>query len=152
MKFVDRVYIISMHKHGIRRQNLYNDLLSAGFSNDKIEWVQAIDGNELDIDELLDENKISHKFIDPNGALTKSIYGCALSHQLAYEKFLKTDDTIKTALILEDDAALTHTALRSLISGSGKGYDMLVDDVETINWGVIQVGSWSQKIEGKECL
>ena len=140
MKFVDRVYIISMHKNGIRRQNLYNDLLSAGFSNDKIEWVQAIDGSQLDVDELLDENKVSFKFIDPNGALTKSIYGCALSHQLAYEKFLKTDDTIKTALILEDDAALTHTALRNLISGS-RGYGMLVDDVEKINWGVIQVGS-----------
>jgi GR25 family glycosyltransferase involved in LPS biosynthesis len=150
MKFVDRVYIISMHKNGIRRQNLYNDLLSAGFGNDKIEWVHAIDGSQLDIDELLDENKVSFKFIDPNGALTKSIYGCALSHQLAYEKFLKTDDTIKTALILEDDAALTHTALRNLISGS-RGYGMLVDDVEKINWGVIQVGSWSQKIEGKEC-
>ena len=28
---------------------------------------------------------------------------------------------------------------------------MLVDDVEKINWGVIQVGSYTQKIEGKEC-
>jgi len=151
MKFVDKVYIISMHKHGIRRQNLYNDLLSAGFSNDKIEWIHAIDGSELDIDDLLDKNEISHKFVDPNGVLTKSIYGCAFSHQKVYQKFLKTDDTIKTALILEDDAALTHTALRSFINGSGKGYDMLVDDVETVDWGVIQVGSYSQKIEGKEC-
>ena len=62
MKFVDRVYIISMHKNGIRRQNLYNDLLSAGFGNDKIEWVHAIDGSQLDIDELLDENKVPRPF------------------------------------------------------------------------------------------
>lgn len=149
MKFVDKVYIISMHKHGIRRQNLYNDLLSAGFQYDKIEWINAIDGNELDIDELLDENKVSHKFIDPNGALTKSIYGCALSHQLAYEMFLKSEDTIKTALVLEDDAALTHTALRTLIKDSSKGYDMLVDDVEKINWGVIQIGGPFKKMEGR---
>ena len=118
MKFVDKIYIISMHRHGIRRKNVYDDLLSAGYPHKKIEWVYAIDGSKLDIDELLDENKISHKFIDPNGALTKSIYGCALSHQKVYERFLKTDDSVKTALILEDDAHITNVGLRTLIEGS----------------------------------
>lgn len=150
MKFVDKIYIISMHKHGIRRQNLYNDLLSAGFANDKIEWVQAIDGSKLDIDELLDENKISHKFIDPNGTLTKSIYGCALSHQKAYERFLKTDDSVKTALILEDDAGITNVGLRTLMEGS-KGYEMLVNDVENIDWGIIMAGHFDKDIKGTEC-
>ena len=57
MKFVDKIYIISMHRHGIRRKNVYDDLLSAGYPHKKIEWVDAIDGSKLDIDELLDENK-----------------------------------------------------------------------------------------------
>ena len=150
MKFVDKVYIISMHKHGIRRKNLYNDLQSAGFPEDRLEWIVGIEGSMLNVDELLEEGTISNKFIDKNGALTKSIYGCALSHRKAYKKFLETDDTIKTALILEDDAALTHTALRSLLNGS-KGYDMLVDDVESINWGVIMVGGIFKKIDSKPC-
>lgn len=150
MKFVDKIYIISMHKHGIRRKNVYDDLLSAGYPHNKIEWVDAIDGSKLDIDELLDENKISHKFVDPNGALTKSIYGCALSHQKVYERFLKTDDSIKTALILEDDAHITNVGLRTLVKGS-KGYEMLADDVENIDWGIIMVGHIDKDIKGTQC-
>ena len=149
MNWVDKIYIISMHKHGIRRQNLYNDLLSAGFDDFKIKWIQAIDGNRLDINEYIRDNKISKTFRDPAGALTKSIYGCALSHKLAYEDFLKTDDSVKTALILEDDAALTHTGLRIMLPNSD-GYAKLEDDIETIDWGVIQMGAIHSKIPNEE--
>jgi GR25 family glycosyltransferase involved in LPS biosynthesis len=141
MKWVDKIYIISLPESNIRKDNIWNDLLSAGFDENKIEWVEAINGNDLDIDDCLRDNTISTKFRDPNGILTKSIYGCALSHQKVYQKFIKTSDDIETALVLEDDASLTHTALRTLISDS-PAYDMFIEDKDNIDWGVIQLGSW----------
>lgn len=139
MKWVDKIYIISLSDANIRKENIWNDLVSAGFDSAKIEWIEAVNGNDLDIDDCIKDGIIDTKFRDPNGHLTKSIYGCALSHQKAYKKFLETSDDVETVLVLEDDASLTHTALRTLISGS-PAYDMLVEDVKNIDWGVIQLG------------
>ena len=146
MKWVDKIYIISLNNTSFRRDNIWNDLLSAGFDSKKIEWVDAINGNDLDIHKLLDDSVIDSKFRDPNGLLTKSIYGCSLSHQKVYQRFLETDENIKTALVLEDDASLTHTALRTLITGS-PAYDFLVEDVTNIDWGVIQIGGVDKHME-----
>ena len=146
MKWIDKIYIISLPDAKLRKKNIWNDLLSAGFDRNKIEWIDAINGNDLDINDCLKNNIISDKFRDPNGILTKSIYGCALSHQKAYKRFLETSDNVETALILEDDASLTHTALRTLISGS-PAYDMLVNDKNNVNWGVIQLGQVFKNID-----
>lgn len=146
MKWIDKIYIISLPEANLRKDNIWNDLLSAGFDKTKIEWVEAINGNDLDIDDCLRDNIISTKFRDPNGTLTKSIYGCALSHQKVYKKFLETSDDIQTALVLEDDASLTHTALRTMISGSPV-YDMFIEDVNKLDWGVIQLGQVQKIIE-----
>lgn len=146
MKWIDKIYIISLPDSNLRKDEIWNDLLSAGFNESKIEWVEAINGNDLDIDECLRDNIINTKFRDPNGTLTKSIYGCALSHQKVYKKFLETSDDIKTALVLEDDASLTHTALRTLISGS-PAYDMFVQDKDKVDWGIIQLGQTHKLIE-----
>ena len=106
----------------LRKIELLNDIVNDNKTN---KYYQLYRG--------LRDNKISKTFRDPAGALTKSIYGCALSHKLAYEDFLKTDDSVKTALILEDDAALTHTGLRIMLPNSD-GYAKLEDDIETIDF------------------
>ena len=114
MEFVDKIYIISLEKHKIRKQIIISDLTSAGFDMSKVEWVTAVDGNDLDIKQNISDGIISDKFFDPGGILTKSIYGCALSHQNVYKKFLETSDDNKYALILEDDARITEVLLKVL--------------------------------------
>lgn len=142
MKWVDKIYIISLDSATIRRDTIKNDLLSAGFDETKIEWVSAIDGNTLDINQLLLDGTISSKYRDYSGVLSKSIYGCALSHQNIYKDFLKQSD-METALILEDDASLTHTALRTFI-GNTSAYDYFLEDTKNIDWDVIQLGQVSK--------
>ena len=149
MKWVDKIYIISLPDNNIRRNDIWNDLLSAGFDKEKIEFIEAVNGNDLDIQEFLDDGTISNIFRDPNGILTKSIYGCALSHQKIYNNFLNTNDSVKTALVLEDDARLTHTGLRTLISES-PAYDFLLEDVNNSEWEVIQLGGTEPHIEYDE--
>jgi GR25 family glycosyltransferase involved in LPS biosynthesis len=142
MKWVDKIYIISLERHEARRERLYADLRTAGFDTSKIQLVKAVDGNTLDINQLITNNVISDTFLDPNGLLTKAIYGCAISHQLIYNDLLKNPN-IETALILEDDAALTHTGLRTLLPNSD-AYQKFVEEKNQFDWDVIMVGGASK--------
>jgi GR25 family glycosyltransferase involved in LPS biosynthesis len=142
MKWVDRIYIISLERHEERRNTIFADLKSAGFDTSKVQWIKAIDGNTLDMDILLENGTIHPTFKDPNGLLTKSIYGCAISHQLVYRNFLSIDDA-ETALILEDDAGLTHTGLRTLLPESD-AYQKFIEEKNTFDWEVIFVGGASK--------
>jgi len=142
MKWVDKIYIISLERHESRRSRLYADLRTAGFDTSKIELISAVNGNELDVNKLIIDSIISDTFIDPNGLLTKAIYGCALSHQAVYKRFLETPN-IETALILEDDAALTHTGLRTLLPNSD-AYQKFIEEKNEFDWDVIFVGGASK--------
>lgn len=142
MKWVDKIYIISLDRHKKRRDTLFADLRTAGFDTSKIQWIQAVDGNSLDLDLLLKNGTINPTFKDPNGLLTKAIYGCAISHQLIYRNFL-SNDSLETCLILEDDAALTHTGLRTLIPNSD-AYQKFEEEKNTFDWDVIMVGGASK--------
>lgn len=142
MKWVDRIYIISLERHESRRNTLFADLRTAGFDTSKVQWIKAIDGNSLDLDLLLKNGTINPIFKDPNGLLTKAIYGCAISHQLIYRNFV-SNDSLETCLILEDDAALTHTGLRTLIPNSD-AYQKFEEEKNTFDWDVIMVGGASK--------
>lgn len=142
MKWVDKIYIISLDRHENRRKKIFADLESAGFNTSKIQWVNAVDGNGLDITTLISNGTIHPTFKDPNGLLTKAIYGCAISHQLVYFNFL-SDNDLETALVLEDDAALTHTGLRTLLPNSN-AYQKFIEERDTFDWEVIFVGGASK--------
>lgn len=146
MNWIDKIYIISLDSHKRRRETLSMDLHSAGFDINKIEFINAVNGKDLDINQSVMDGIIDDKFLDPFGLLTKSIYGCALSHQLCYQSLLETDDDVKTALILEDDASITHTLLRMLLPNSIGG-SRLKEDVDSIDWEVIVMGGQSKKME-----
>jgi GR25 family glycosyltransferase involved in LPS biosynthesis len=146
MEFIDKIYIISLERHNNRSRMLEDDLISAGFDKSKIEWVTAIDGNELDITECLDNGSISDTFIDPFGNISKGIYGCALSHQMVYKKFLETSSEIKNCLVLEDDVCVSHTLLRLLLPNSF-GHKKLIEEMDTFDWDVIQMGGQTKQLE-----
>jgi GR25 family glycosyltransferase involved in LPS biosynthesis len=146
MEFVDKIYIISLKRHTIRKEIIKADLDSAGFDMNKIEWIDAIDGNDLDINESIKDGVISPVFRDPTGTFSKSIYGCSLSHKSAYERFLNTPDDMERALVLEDDAAITHTFLRLLLTKSF-GYKAFKRELEEIDWDVVLLGGQTQRVE-----
>jgi len=146
MEFVDKIYIISLETHVLRKQLITADLDSAGFDMDKVEWINAIDGTQLDINQCIKDDKINPTFRDPHGILTTTIYGCAMSHNTVYERFLKTSDDYKTALVLEDDASITHTLLRLLLTQS-VGYKMFRDEIKKVDWDVIMLGGQQSVIE-----
>lgn len=146
MEFIDKVYIISLERHKNRSKSLEADLVTAGFDKSKIEWITAIDGNDLNITECLDNGTISDTFIDPYANLTKGVYGCALSHQLVYKKFLETSSEIKNCLVLEDDACVSHTLLRLLLPNSN-GYKKLIKEIDTFDWDVILMGGQLKHLE-----
>lgn len=145
MKWVDKIYIISLERHEERRNRLFHDLKSAGFDVSKIEVISAVNGNDLDTHTLINDGVISDTFIDPNGLLTMAIYGCAISHQIAYNRVLNSPD-VNTALILEDDASLTHTALRTLLPES-TAYNKFIDEKNNINWEVIMLGGAAPRMD-----
>ena len=149
MNWIDRIYIISLKSHQTRRDTIIRDLDSGGFDTRKVQFIDGVDGSQLDVNQCIKDGIISDTFLDPYGLLTKSIYGCAFSHQLAYEMFLETNDSANTALILEDDASLTHTLLRMLLPNS-KGYTKLVDEVGSIDWEVIVMGGQTTHMEYEE--
>lgn len=146
MEWIDKIYIISLNRHESRKRYIFADLHSAGFDVSKIEWIHAIDGRTLDINELINNGTINQTFRDPQGALTKSVYGCALSHKKAYETFIKTSDDIHTALILEDDASVTHTLLRMLHPQSTSNKKM-IKEISNVDWDVIVMGGQYRKME-----
>lgn len=146
MNWVDKIYIISLERHENRRKSILLDLVTAGFDESKIEWISAIDGNELDIHECITNNIISNTFLDPYGNLTKGIYGCALSHQLVYKKFLETSSDIQNCLILEDDASVAHTFLRVLLPNS-LAYKKFLEEKDKFDWDVILMGGQEKRME-----
>jgi GR25 family glycosyltransferase involved in LPS biosynthesis len=149
MNWIDKIYIISLKSQIVRKANILADLDSAGFDTSKIEWIEAIKGIDLDIHQCINDGSISDVFLDPFGLLTKSIYGCSLSHQLAYKMLLESEDDVKTALILEDDAAITHTLLRMLLPNS-IGYTKFIEDIDDIDWEVIMLGGQKTEMEHED--
>jgi GR25 family glycosyltransferase involved in LPS biosynthesis len=145
MKWVDKIYIISLERHHERKAKIYADLQSAGFDVSKIEIINAVDGAKLNIEECVDTGIISKIFKDPGGLLTKSIYGCSVSHQLAYQRLLENPNA-ETALILEDDASLTHTGLRTMLPQSN-AYIQFEKEKTNIDWEVIMLGYPSQRTD-----
>lgn len=146
MDWIDKIYIISLERHYNRKKQIFSDLHSAGFDVSKIEWIHAVDGSKLDVIKSINDGIISDTFRDPQGMLTKSVYGCALSHQKAYKSFLETSDDVKTALVLEDDASVTHTLLRMCLTKE-TAYKKLIEEKDSFDWGVIVMGGQYKTIE-----
>jgi GR25 family glycosyltransferase involved in LPS biosynthesis len=130
MKIFDKVYIISLNTGKKRREHIVGELNSIGWRN--YEFIDAIPGSEINkISELIDKEIVSNPFIDPNGLLTKNIIGCALSHKMAYQKFL--DDGHDTCLILEDDAMITPIGYKFLLNGFHK---KIKNELDKTNWDI----------------
>ena len=127
---VDKVYVINLDRHKLRRKRITNNLSKL---NINFEFIKAIDGQNSNIDYSL----VNSIFYDPNGLFTKGIICCALSHRKAWKTFL--DSGAKTALFLEDDVKPT-IHLKNINSNQFK------DELSTLNWGICWLGKYYEDI------
>ena len=106
------VYLISMEKDKERR-----DAITAIIKPD---IIYAVDGSELDLETLKNDN-----IIDSDSNLKKGEIGCYLSH---YNLLKKASNNDKPVLILEDDAEIKLDTLEKIykaIKEAPLDYDLL---------------------------
>ena len=100
---VDIIYIINVREDRDRLVQTIENLTQAGYYNYKV--IEAINGDNVDTNQLLNEGKLNKTFSDPNGNLNPNIIACALSHRKAYLEFNKS--SYDRCLIIEDDIQFT---------------------------------------------
>ena len=131
---VDIIYIINLPSYTERRNRLVE--LFKAFNITNYEFIEGIDGSDLpDQTTLITNGTLNKVFKDPNGLLTPSIIGCALSHRKVYETFLESK--YQNCLILEDDAAFTSKMYAYLATGK---FDLLVEQVNKIRYDIFLWG------------
>ena len=70
----DKIYVINLKRRSDRKKELIKN-----FPNIDFTFIEAIDGEELNQEQLLYEKKIGTSFYDPTGMVTMGIFACALS-------------------------------------------------------------------------
>ena len=134
-----KVYAIHLDRHTKRKESLLQV-----FSEEDINWVKAIDNQDIDATpEWLKEN-LSPIFRDPNGWCTIGIICCALSHRKAWGEFLESGED--AALFVEDDIFATNHAYSYDLN---KIKEVLLDIPTPEKWGVLWLGKYDDEIEGK---
>ena len=121
-----KTYIIGLKDRFDRRT-----ALNSNFKEFDYEYYDAVKGEELDIQKLIQDNVISDCIKSPlTGIMTKGVIGCALSHLNVWKKII--DEGHDTALILEDDVFL-DTHINTLNSA--------FDNIKKLNgWDVVFLG------------
>jgi GR25 family glycosyltransferase involved in LPS biosynthesis len=94
-------FLINLHNETKRYQHMKEQLDAAGILFEKIE---AINGREY---KPTESEYTDYNAIQKNGAtLSQGELGCALSHRIAYQKALESNE--EYSLILEDDTVLPN--------------------------------------------
>ena len=126
-----KTYVIGLEKRFDRRA-----AIQSNFKELNYEHYNAINGDELNIQKLVEDGIISNCIKSPlTGIMTKGVIGCALSHLNIWKKIAEEDEM---ALILEDDAFL-DCHINTLFS-SFKNIEKLKE------WDVIFLGKQSVDI------
>jgi len=101
-----KIYVINLKRRTDRRAQVEETLKAANIPETiEIEYVEAIDGQALP---PADTYNVIEGFTDPgtDRVITKGEVGCALSHQMIFEKAYKEMSDDENILILEDDLAI----------------------------------------------
>lgn len=119
------IYVINLKSRPIKREFMEKQMkmhdLNATF-------FEAVDGNDLDLKDLLDDGVISPvKNKKIKRYLRKGEIGCALSHMNIWLKLLNSDK--QYALIFEDDAVLCND-FKDMLRG-------VVNEANTVPWDIL---------------
>lgn len=99
-----KVYLINLDRSPDRLANAVKNLNRVGLS---FERISAVDGTKLDMKNI--DSFAVREAVEKNSWITQAVIGCAISHYLAYDKFIASGG--EWALILEDDVELLDGAV-----------------------------------------
>ena len=127
---IGKVYVVNLDKDSDRLENIKNQCKK---ENIKFNRFSAVNGNLLNIDTLVKNNKLrlyKNSFNhNKNGRSSlKGSIGCALTHKKIWEKVAKSD---KNTLVFEDDIILPNNF-----------WDKLNKNIKDVpnNWDIIYLG------------
>ena len=138
---IDIIYIINVREDRDRLVETIENLTQAGYYNYKI--IEAINGDNLDTDQLLSEGTLNNTFSDPNGNLNPNIIACALSHRKAYLEFNKS--SYNRCLIIEDDIQFTPEYFIDYTKDVIKVFNQNMNKYQD-KWEIIQLGKMWDKL------
>lgn len=90
------IYYINLNSRKDRNEHMKQVLNIFDVLNIKYERIEAINGADINLNDLINSN-----IINKNVNLTRGQIGCALSHILAWTKFIESD--YKFGIFFEDD-------------------------------------------------
>lgn len=127
----DKIYVINLKRRLDRKNSLIKTL-----NGIELTFIEAVDGKELSVEQLINENKLNKSFFDPWGKVTMGIFACALSHKKAWDQALV--DGVETALFLEDDVYLTFPVLQN--GNFTSEYQSIFNEIQQYDWDLIHFG------------
>jgi len=137
----DKIYVINLKRRKDRRDKLIADNPNIDFT-----FIEAIDGKDLNLEQLLEEGKINNSFFDPTGMVTMNIFACALSHKKAWDQAI--EDGVENALILEDDVYFVTPFLDTQNKNLSPLYKNILNDINQYDWDILQFGKKKQYVNG----
>lgn len=136
----DKIYVINLKRRLDRKKTLIDN-----FPNIDFTFIEAIDGKDLNQEQLLKDKTLNSSFFDPNGMVTMGVFACALSHKKAWDQALS--DGVKNALFLEDDVILSKPILNTDNTFTEE-YSKIINEIENSNYDLIHLGKKNQNTEG----
>ena len=131
----DKIYVINLK----RREDRKLALLKA-YPNLNFTFIEAVDGEQLDFNNLINSNKLNPYFLDPHGMISMGVFACALSHKKAWDQAIL--DGVENALFLEDDV-FSPTPLIDENSQFTPFYQDILSEINNHDWDIIHLGKKS---------
>ena len=130
----DKIYVINLKRRPDRKEALIKALPGIDLT-----FIEAVDGKDLSVEQLIKEKKLNTSFFDPWGKITMGIFACALSHKKAWDQALT--DGVETALFLEDDVYITYPVLED--EKFTEKYQNFFNEINQYDWDLIHLGKKS---------
>jgi GR25 family glycosyltransferase involved in LPS biosynthesis len=127
----DKIYVINLKRRPDRKEALIKALPGIDLT-----FIEAVDGRDLSVEQLLSEKKLNTSFFDPWGKITMGIFACALSHKKMWDQALT--DGVENALFLEDDVYLTYPVLED--GNFTEKYQNFFNEINEYDWDLIHLG------------
>jgi GR25 family glycosyltransferase involved in LPS biosynthesis len=136
---IDNIFLLNLEKRADRLNECVMQSLKYDFT---FEIIKGVDGDKLNIRDLLKRNIINDEFFSPDGHhLSMGVYGCALSHYNAYKRIV--EDDLDMALIFEDDFVI------NTIFNAPRYYESIKDEIFSTNWDILILGKNKTHIKGE---
>lgn len=127
----DKIYVINLKRRPDRKEALIKALPGIDLT-----FIEAVDGQDLSVEQLIKEKKLNTSFFDPWGKITMGIFACALSHKKVWDQALS--DGVENALFLEDDVYLTYPVLED--GNFTEKYQNFFNEINQYDWDLIHLG------------